>query len=583
MPSQSGESKFNHQKKDRRKAVRAIIQIAALAFLSVIIIRAVFITDTFEPLSDDQMINSKGFIALSYFGVDRSGSPKYISKEEIRKQLTTLKEQGFETISQQQIIDFYQKGRPLPEKALFLSFEDGRNDSSIFSQRTLEKLNYKATMFTYADKMNTKDTKFLKPNHLSQMVKSGYWELGSNGYRITYINVFNSKGQYLGDIEENKVPNKTSIEYYNHYLMDFLRDEYMIPKETRAEMEKRISSDYRLMNSIYKKHFGKMPKAYAIMHANSLYNDMHSSVESVNEKMIKENFAIHFNRDLNSYNSKEDNIYNLKRLQVAPHWPTNHLLMKIQNDSKKSLDFVPGDKKTSSRWTVTNGVGEFDQDKIILTSKPGEEVRAALNEGLPSSFTASFDLKGNVMGKQTVYIQGPGQEYVKLALEKNKLFAYQKKKQGAEQLIFSQSLKDIKWSGEDYAFNKATNYDYLDTQEGSRIHKDEYPSTLKNEHHMILTLDKTSLKVKINNQSLPSIDLPFGSSTYSLILGGSNIVQQTGHDAYSDNIYDSIIEDVTIQTEGKNVYTVSASRIETLLRDISKMGSNVVDFFINTF
>jgi len=583
MLSHSGESKFKHHKKDRRKAVRAIIQIAALAFLSVIIIRSVFITDTFDPLSEDKMINSEGFIALSYFGVDRSGSPKYISKDEIRKQLTTLKEQGFETISQQQIIDFYQKGKPLPEKALFLSFEDGRNDSSIFSQRTLEKLNYKATMFTYADKMSTKDTKFLKPNHLSQMIKSGYWELGSNGYRLTYINVFNHKGQYLGEIEENRVPNKTSIEYYNHYLMDFLRDEYMIPKETRAEMEKRISSDYRLMNSIYKKHFGKMPKAYAIMHANSLYNDMHPSVESVNEKMIKENFAIHFNRELNSYNSKEDNIYNLKRLQVAPYWPTNHLLMKIQNDSKKSLDFVPGDKKTSSRWTVTNGVGEFDQDKIILTSKPGEEVRAALNEGLPSSFTASFDLKGNVMGKQTVYIQGSGQEYVKLALEKNKLFAYHKKKQEAEKLIFSQHLKEIKWSGEDYAFNKATNYDYLDTQEGSRIHKDEYPSTLKNDHHLILTLDKTSLKVEINNQSLPSIDLPFGNSSYSLILGGSNIAQQTVHEAYSDNIYDSIIEDVTIQTEGKNVYTVSGSRIETLLREISKIGSNVVDFFIDTF
>ncbi|MDA6130921.1 hypothetical protein OSK38_26560, partial [Escherichia coli] len=92
-----------------------------------------------------------------------------------------------------------------------------------------------------------------------------------------------------------------------------------------------------------------------------------------------------------------------------------------------------------------------------------------------------------------------------------------------------------------------------------------------------------SLKVEINNQSLPSIDLPFGNSSYSLILGGSNIAQQTVHEAYSDNIYDSIIEDVTIQTEGKNVYTVSGSRIETLLREISKIGSNVVDFFIDTF
>src|SRR5699024_7775980 len=134
-----------------------------------------------------------------------------------------LKEQGFETVSQEQIIDFHEKKVPLPDKALFLSFEDGRNDSSIFSQKALEELNYKATMFTYANKANTKDPKFLKPNHLNSMVKSGYWELGSNGYRLTYINVYDAEGQSLGEIDENDVPDKTKIEYYNHYLMDYLR------------------------------------------------------------------------------------------------------------------------------------------------------------------------------------------------------------------------------------------------------------------------------------------------------------------------------------------------------------------------
>src|SRR5699024_3052481 len=131
-----------------------------------------------EPLSSNQMINNKGYIALSYFGVDRSGSAKYVSKEELNKQLTLLKQQGFETVSQQQLIDFHIENKPLPKKALFLSFEDGRNDSSIFAQKTLEQLNYKATMFTYADKMNSSDSKFLKPNHLRSMTKSGYWELG---------------------------------------------------------------------------------------------------------------------------------------------------------------------------------------------------------------------------------------------------------------------------------------------------------------------------------------------------------------------------------------------------------------------
>lgn len=106
------------------------------------------------------LVNKDGFIALSYFGVSRGESPKYVSKDNLRKQLALLESQGYTTVTQQDILEFYQKNKPLPEKALYLSFEDGRTDSSIFAQNIMEDLNYKATMFTYANKMDTRDNKF---------------------------------------------------------------------------------------------------------------------------------------------------------------------------------------------------------------------------------------------------------------------------------------------------------------------------------------------------------------------------------------------------------------------------------------
>ncbi|WP_369797397.1 polysaccharide deacetylase family protein [Paucisalibacillus sp. EB02] len=549
-------------------------------------IQAVFITERYTALSPEEMNNKNGFIALSYFGVDRNGSPKYIGKDELEKQLGVLKEQGFETISQQQIIDFYEKGIPLPEKALFLSFEDGRTDSSIFSQKVLEALNYKATMFTYADKMNTSDTKFLKPRHLEDMVDSGYWELGSNGYRLTYINIFNGKGQYLGEIEENDVPDKTTIEYYNHYLMDFLRDEYMIPKETSLEMQQRITTDYELMDEIYTKSLSSMPKAYAIMHANSLYNNMHTTVESVNDKMIKKYFSLHFNRDLNAYNSiaEDENLYNLNRLQVSPNWPVNHLLMKIQNDSKWSMDFEKGDESIASKWLVKDGVGEFNQQKMILTTEPGKEVKATLVDDLPSEFTASFDLKGGVMGKQSVSLQGKDdQQQIYITIERNKLHVYEKIYQKEPKLIFEQQLDELNWSGEDYAFNKATQYDYFDTQQGSRIDEEAYPSTLLNNRHMSMTLDNGTLHLKVDQEDLIEVALPITSSTYQLALGGSNIPRKRSHEQDVDTIYDSIFENIVIQSPDKVLYTVQESQMESFLQSISKMGSNIIDFFIEVF
>ncbi len=85
------------------------------------------------------------------------------------------------------------EGKALPDKALFLLFEDGRRDTAIFSQKIMEKYNYKATMFTYADKFEKNDPKFLMPKDLLKLVDSSYWELGTNGYRLEYINVLIKK------------------------------------------------------------------------------------------------------------------------------------------------------------------------------------------------------------------------------------------------------------------------------------------------------------------------------------------------------------------------------------------------------
>lgn len=125
---------LNPQSKNRKKVIRSIIQAVIVILLATILIRAIFLINKFEE-ETIPLINEDGFVALSYFGVSRGESPKYVSKGNLDKQLSLLEKQGYQTISQQDIIDFYEQGKPLPEKALYLSFEDGRTDSSIFAQK----------------------------------------------------------------------------------------------------------------------------------------------------------------------------------------------------------------------------------------------------------------------------------------------------------------------------------------------------------------------------------------------------------------------------------------------------------------
>ena len=67
------------------------------------------------------------------------------------------------TITQEDIEKYYEKGQPLPEKALYLMFEDGRRDTAIFADDIIEDLNFKGVMMTYPEKFDHEDPKFLLP------------------------------------------------------------------------------------------------------------------------------------------------------------------------------------------------------------------------------------------------------------------------------------------------------------------------------------------------------------------------------------------------------------------------------------
>lgn len=572
-------------KKNRRKIIRSIIQLVVVIFLAVVLIKAVFLTD--KRFAEAVPLNNKdGFIALSYFGVSRNDSSKYVSKKNLEEQLTLLEKQGYQTITQKDILDFYQKNKPLPEKALFLSFEDGRTDSSIFAQNVMEKLNYKATMFTYANKMDTRDHKFLKPKDLKLMEKSGYWELGSNGYRLTYINIFNDKGQSLGMIDENNIPNKTTIEYYNHYLMDFIRNQYMIPSETRQEMEARIKKDYKLMQEIYQQEFGEVPKAYAIMHANSLYNNMDPLVQSVNDEEIKDKFRMHFNLELSAYNDKDSDLYNLNRLQVSPYWSTNHVMMKIKQVSNQNIEFKIGDPQLAQKWQTINGAAEFDNNEVTLTSAPSSEGRILLKEMMPQQYNVNFTFKGNVVGEQALYVNYDEKtnSYLRIALVDNELVVSEKLPASdiVEKARFP--LNEIKWNEEEYAFNKATVYTYQDTQKGSRIVEEEYPRNLTKNRVFNITVNKDKIKVDVDHVLSETIQINPGLHGSQIGFGALFSHKDTSHEQYADDIYDTIIEDILItDRKDQTIFTNQYTNFEKVKHKSTTLFNHVVDFFIETF
>ncbi len=552
---------FSPEKKDRKKIIRGSIQGVILIVLLIIVIKAIFTFKEYKPY-DSNSINTvdNGFIAISYFGVDRNGTNTLISTESLDNQLKALKENGYVTITQQDVLDYYKNGKLLPEKALLLLFEDGRTDTAIFSQKIMEEYNYKATMLTYADKFSKIDSKFLMPKDLKKLVKSTYWELGTNGYRLEYINVFDKEKNYLGEltsIEFSKLSNTIRREY-NHYLMDYIRDENNIPKETYSEMNNRIDYDYEKLYEVYNKELGEIPQLYALMHSNTGSFGTNEKVSYINEMWINELFSMNLNREGSSLNTKESSVYDLTRIQPQAFWSTNHLLMRIWDDTKENINFVIGDEKRAKSFQKINGEVEFKEDTIILTSIPKAQGTIKLIDSDDyKNINLSVELNGNIIGSQAVYLRASNDLKNNLKFKIiNNTVEITESINGKEELIYSKDLnvdRDI----EDIDINEAGN-----KKVNIKLNGNKLDLTLDGE----IIVD--GLEVKHLEEGSILLESSWGEYGYSQ----RNI---------ADDVYDGVFKKLKVtEIDDTVLFDSSLREFELIKYNGKKYLKNVINWFI---
>ena len=406
-------------KKDLRKLIRSILEGALLIGLLLAATRILTASKGYIPYDpkDSNVVSGRdqGFLAVSYFGVDRRSTDTLVSVRQLDAQLGALHSLGYVTVSQEDVENYYSRGTALPDKALFLLFEDGRRDTALFAEKILEKYNYKATILSYADKFGEGDPKFLSPKDLNKLLKTGYWELGTNGYRLSYINTFDRYDRFLGQLTSDEFVRIHSYlgRDYNHYLMDYIRDEDRLPTESTQEMESRITQDYRSMEEIYTQELGQVPGLYCLMHANSGRFGNTQSVSQVNGRNIQALFRMNFNRDGYSLNSRESSVYDLTRIQPQACWNTNHLLMRLWDnlpDSRKEeILFVSGQPDTAEgeekNWELRKGAVEYEADSIMLTTLPKGEGLLRLRDRSAENVTIEAELLGNQIGGQSLYLR----------------------------------------------------------------------------------------------------------------------------------------------------------------------------------
>lgn len=601
--------------KDTRKLIRSIIQGLILLVLIWILANTIFDFNEYKHYDTTITNNNedKGFIALSYFAVDREGTDTMISTQRLEEHFEALNKNGYTTLTQKDIENYYHKNQVIPERSMFLMFEDGRRDTAIFSSTLLEKYNYMGSMLTYGNKFQEKDPKFLSAKDLKRLVKSTFWEMGTNGYRLAYINVFDRYDHYLGElnsVEYSKL--KKYIERkYNHYLMDFIRDEHKIPKENYDQMKDRITTDYKLIDEIYNAQLGKLPGLYVLMHSNTGQYGSNKYVSAINEDLIKKHFTMNFNREGFSLNNRKADIYDLTRMQPQAYWYPNHLLMRIKADTNEDIIFVDGDFEIKKDWDTIKGVAEFRKSSIIVTSEPESSglIRLNKNNNL-QNYVLHTQLTGNILGTQTIYLRADEdlEEYIAVRLKNNKLYIEDSNKEIFTldlnkhdkikfQSVEENRLETLNYEYELYKMNikkyknptkmevqkRVENREVTTVEDGAEEFVPEIQINELGNRKLDIYLKDDKISVNVDNQVAVK-DLPISTKNSGYIY----LESAWGEYGYSqrniaDDVYDGVFEDIVITdiyNKDEVIYINKLQGKELIKEKVRGRWNRIINWFI---
>lgn len=161
-----------------------------------------------QPISPSQPVTSpsqnqllKGIPILYYHSIDREvGNELRIPPEEFEAQLKFLYQAGYQSITLDELYQYFYEGRKLPKKPFVLTFDDGYEDNYTNAFPIAKKYGFTGTIFMVTDWIDGKG--YLTKEQLREMSNEG-WQIGAHTVSHSNLNELTAK-QIESELRESK-------------------------------------------------------------------------------------------------------------------------------------------------------------------------------------------------------------------------------------------------------------------------------------------------------------------------------------------------------------------------------------------
>ncbi|WP_277292895.1 polysaccharide deacetylase family protein [Veillonella montpellierensis] len=141
----------------------------------------------------------KGIPVLMYHKIGNDVNNDAVIREDLfKEQMKFLKDNGYHTISMEQLYDFVMHGTPVPVKPVVLNFDDGYADTYSIVYPVLKELGLQATIFVNPGDVGTR----LTWDQLREM-KSGGMTISNHGFQHISMGDLSKKEQ-IANIEKGQ-------------------------------------------------------------------------------------------------------------------------------------------------------------------------------------------------------------------------------------------------------------------------------------------------------------------------------------------------------------------------------------------
>jgi len=110
---------------------------------------------------------------LNYHKVDTFHHSLSILPENFEKQMSYLNDNGYHTITPDQLMAYLKFGKPLPEKPVMITFDDGYLDNYANAFPSMKKYGFTGTIFLVTGKIG-QDQRFVNWDQVREMQQAGF-------------------------------------------------------------------------------------------------------------------------------------------------------------------------------------------------------------------------------------------------------------------------------------------------------------------------------------------------------------------------------------------------------------------------